>query len=295
MPLPLAALLYSVAPPCLQRKEVRQQGLRGWGVERGVDVRVDRADQALQRIRLLCQRVERLPCPHHPVLAKRLEPSVRIDHGFAVGGVEGRQIRQAQHPLQRREVVRQIAFRWHDDRARPGHHGVTGEEGPFRRVVERKVVGGVPRRVEHVDQGISQGNRVAIRQGAIDPKPGVVTEEHHRRPQSLGQLRSERPVVGVSVTRNYRADRGVAHGRDDAVGVAVVARFTGVENQQVGGADQMGIGARAGERSRVLLRDATDRRREGDGLAIADRRGHGRKARSRPSRSSREMSGSPRS
>ena len=123
-----------------------------------------------------------------------------------------------------------------------------------------EVVRSVPGRVHRAQHVLGGCDGVTVGERVGDGEAVAGTEGQHSRSGLGGDLGGGRPVVEVRVGAHDATDAAASGGHDGG-DVAGVGR-AGVEHGHVVVADQVGVGAGTGHRSRVGSQDAADQRRE---------------------------------
>ena len=144
-------------------------------------------------------------------------------------------------------------------------HGVAGEQDPLLLEQEAEVVRRVPGRVQHLEPELGALDRVALADDAVGHDRGVLVEAlavgEHLGAGRLHQSGGAGRVVGMGVGEQHPAHPLLHRRADDGVDVALVVG-TGVDHRDLVDADEVGVGAGAGERTRVRRHDPADERRQ---------------------------------
>ena len=194
---------------------------------RGIEDRHDLAG----RTGALSQLVENRLLPHQPVVEQRLNERPRVGHGSAVGRVKHLIVGPVEKDPQRLEVGADVAIWGWNDRGRPTHDVVTGEDGSLFGECEAQVVADVAGRVKCLDGVAGPFDDIAVGESGIGIEidvRGVLGPKLRSRPRSEapGSRRSRRRlplIIGVVVVILTLAEGRVGWGPNPSTGAPVAS------------------------------------------------------------------------
>ena len=151
---------------------MRQDGQAGRARKAGVEPLVDRRDDLRNGLVARSEPRQDRRLAHPPVLDKAAQEGGRPFDRTAMAG-QIAPVAPFQEPVERGHVVAHRTVRGRDDRRRPGHDVVAGQEDPGLAEREGDVIGRMARRRDDLDRQAAERQLLAVRQDPVEGEPAV--------------------------------------------------------------------------------------------------------------------------